>query len=702
MNTPVLFENTETKFDSAGLGFLSETVRCEVHEVLNAEFELELEYPLNGKLAAELVNGRYIYAFVDAQRGYNPFEIDNVDKNMNSDTFTVTASHQTNILRKRQVKEFKVEKVSCTTAMNELKKSLLEPTDLEFYSDIDTQNSTLLRFKSALSCIGGVEGSILDTWRGEIERTTGKISMLKRRGADRGLRIAFGKNMTGLSVKVDTLDTINAILPYAIKTETDSETILSLPENYIYAPNYKDGDVVNAVEVDYSSDETVQDEASLRAASKNYFSSSTAHEPSLEIEISFQDLGETEEYKAFRNMNQIYIGDTITAYHKDMDVDFTARMVEFKIDSLTGEYIECVLGSVKADFKSTITSGLVTKDEVDAGNNRLQQYVDDLTDQITGNQGGNLIVRPKEKPAELLIMDTESIDTAVNLWRFNQKGLGHSSSGYNGEYTIGLTQDGKIVADLIAVGTLKSIDIDSVNITSSKVQADEFSAIVPKMVPNPSGGDWIKQGEGAFTVNGDNLSFELRDSSGKRLGVLVMDYGGYYILDNQNRQVGGVSDEVITSHAISVPPYDRHGWGLAGLYVGVDTTNGGELRVVDKKGLPNSGADPNNYTYGRVRASSFVQHSSEKAKENIKPIEKAEFHKTSALELIMETRLYEYLYKGSSSLQIGFIAEQTPRPLLSEDGKGVDIYKVAAYLWRAVQELKKELEEVKADAAKNH
>ncbi|MBA5770965.1 phage tail spike protein, partial [Escherichia coli] len=72
------------------------------------------------------------------------------------------------------------------------------PTNIEFYSDISTLNSTFLRFKNALSCIGGVEGSILDTWRGEIERTTNKISMLKKRGTDSGVVIAYRKNMTGL------------------------------------------------------------------------------------------------------------------------------------------------------------------------------------------------------------------------------------------------------------------------------------------------------------------------------------------------------------------------------------------------------------------------------------------------------------------------------------------------------------------------
>lgn len=101
LNIPLLYEADETEFLHSGICSLSETVRCEVHEVMNAEFELELEYPVNGSHAHDLINGRYISAFVDSQRGYNPFEIDTVEKNLFADTFIIKASHQTNKLRKK-------------------------------------------------------------------------------------------------------------------------------------------------------------------------------------------------------------------------------------------------------------------------------------------------------------------------------------------------------------------------------------------------------------------------------------------------------------------------------------------------------------------------------------------------------------------------------------------------------------------------
>ncbi|EAG8241322.1 hypothetical protein B5P02_00895 [Listeria monocytogenes] len=693
LNIPLLYEANETEFLHSGICSLSETVRCEVHEVMNAEFELELEYPVSGSHAHELINGRYISAFVDSQRGYNPFEIDTVEKNLFTDTFIIKASHQTNKLRKKMIKEFKVDKVSCGTAMNRLKDSLLEPTNIEFYSDISTLNSTFLRFKNALACIGGVEGSILDTWRGEIERTTNKISMLKKRGTDSGVSIAYRKNMTGLDINTDTLDMVNAIMPYAIKTVNDSDTVISLSESYIYSPNYKNGDEINAVEMDYSSDENVVDEITLRNAAKNYFSSNTINEPKLDLEISFQDLGQTEEYKMFQNMNRIFIGDTLSVFHSELNIEATARMVEFTMDSLRGKYITCVVGSVKSDLKSTMTAGMATLDEIEAGDNRMQEYVDDLTNQITGNKGGNLVIRPPEKPAELLIMDTDNVGTAVNLWRFNQMGLGHSKTGYNGEYTIGLTQDGKIVADLIATGTLRAIDIEGVTITGSKVQADLFSA---QFVPADGDPAPLRY---KLDLAGAGMIFQaIQRSNARNYTEIQLSESGIDFRFFNNGEIRTERSTSINDLGIETPSIANTG----NIYLRSEN----EARVVDDSDfkIPGHDGTADSYVYRSIRAKSFVQHSTVERKQDFVKYEDTE--KLKATDIIKSAGVFEYRLKddlatNSFNKKIGMLAEMLPEHLKT-DGKSVDMYAVVTNLWQYAREneeekqaMRKEIDELK-------
>lgn len=81
-------------------------------------------------------------------------------------------------------------------------------------------------------------------------------------------------------------------------------------------------------------------------------------------------------------------------------------------------------------------------------------------------------------PDEILIMDTQSISNATNIWRFNQNGLAHSSTGYDGPYKTAITQDGKIVGSTIAANTISLNQLRPeavVQITSDLVNHAEFN-----------------------------------------------------------------------------------------------------------------------------------------------------------------------------------------------------------------------------------
>ena len=87
----------------------------------------------------------------------------------------------------------------------------------------------------------------------------------------------------------------------------------------------------------------------------------------------------------------------------------------------------------------------------------LTSAIASATKLITGNSGGYVVLHTSGetgKPYELLIMDNEDINEAVNVWRWNVGGLGFSSHGYNGLYETAITNDGSIVADFITSGSL--------------------------------------------------------------------------------------------------------------------------------------------------------------------------------------------------------------------------------------------------------
>lgn len=102
-----------------------------------------------------------------------------------------------------------------------------------------------------------------------------------------------------------------------------------------------------------------------------------------------------------------------------------------------------------------------------------QAAIGNATNWITGTNGGYVVFQrnAQGQPYEILIMDQPTIDTATKVWRWNNGGLGYSSTGYNGPYTIAITQDGSIVADFITTGTLNAALVKVINLIADHVQS---------------------------------------------------------------------------------------------------------------------------------------------------------------------------------------------------------------------------------------
>ena len=93
----------------------------------------------------------------------------------------------------------------------------------------------------------------------------------------------------------------------------------------------------------------------------------------------------------------------------------------------------------------------------------LEKAILDATNMITGNTGGYVVLHDTNndgKPDELLIMDTEDISGATQVWRWNKSGLGYaysaSGNAYNGPFRTAITADGQINADFITTGLLNA------------------------------------------------------------------------------------------------------------------------------------------------------------------------------------------------------------------------------------------------------
>jgi hypothetical protein len=174
-----------------------------------------------------------------------------------------------------------------------------------------------------------------------------------------------------------------------------------------------------------------------------------------------QNLVYTPSQVKWRGNPAIQTGDIVTVLDKD-GTEHTVLVMGrvLKIGGGLNDTIECKgTTETTAQFSNNFQT---TAQKIERMYTAFEQAIIEATNKITGNSGGYVEIKDTNndgKPDEILIMNTEDISTATQVWRWNKSGLGYaenaSGNAYAGPYRTAITADGKINADFIATGTLK-------------------------------------------------------------------------------------------------------------------------------------------------------------------------------------------------------------------------------------------------------
>lgn len=197
----------------------------------------------------------------------------------------------------------------------------------------------------------------------------------------------------------------------------------------------------------------------------------------------------------------------------------------------------------------------------------LQKEIKHATETITGATGGYLRINFGDdgKTAELLIMDQPNAEDAVNVWRFNKNGLGHSHNGYNGPFDdVALTADGHIVADRIAGNKISGVGIETIS---------------------PNSFLMMEKAELTYYTRPHSES----EQSTKISGLYAMNDGGHdglMISCLRNCWIGfGIDENGGSSEMFKFKPYDYHKFWFGGnIAVNGDVQIDGTLLIRDSSG----------------------------------------------------------------------------------------------------------------------
>ena len=459
---PVLYEATETAFTTNGLGRLADCISCSVTEERNGIYELEAVYPITGLHYADITEGRIILAQPFDGGLAQPFVIYKITKPL-SGQITINAEHISYRLNDIIVLPFHAG--SLAQVLLDIKQNSATTNPFNFTTDISSvvEYDNLIP-TAARAILGGQRGSILDVYGGyDYEFNRFDVILRSRRGADNGVTLRYGKNLIDLNDAVDMTGVYNGIVPYWVD---DEEVAHTLPE--VVVMGSVAGDRIRAV--DLSGEFTDEDptEAQLRAAAQDYLAQSQGWLPNNNLTVSFVALWNTDEYKEIAPLERVHMGDTVRVVYNKLGVDSSMRVIRTVYDTLLERYEEITLGDATFNLSMALNNAVQQANDATAAamrqaSSHMADAIQHATELIQGGLGGHVVVNTNSdgEPEEILVMDTDSIQTAVNVIRINQNGIGFSTSGYNGPFTTAWTIDGHFVADFIDTGDLNASIIKS-------------------------------------------------------------------------------------------------------------------------------------------------------------------------------------------------------------------------------------------------
>lgn len=241
--------------------------------------------------------------------------------------------------------------------------------EFDFYSDLDSTSSEMeLENVNPVDAIMG-DGGLLELYGGELARDWFDVYVVQRVGDDTDIQIREGKNLLGVSYDVDTTDVVTRIMPTG--EDKDGNT-LWLPEVFIDSPyvgqyvhpKWIHLPVSDAREVPKGDDKKTKAQCytEMRQAAQDEFAKG-CDVPCVTLTVDFINTAETEEYRDYHLLQNIYLGDAVRVVAPRIGISVSMRLTQYTYDCLIKKYTSMTLGTV-AD---TLEGSMISSRQIPAG-----------------------------------------------------------------------------------------------------------------------------------------------------------------------------------------------------------------------------------------------------------------------------------------------------------------------------------------------
>ena len=373
------------------------------------------------------------------------------------DKITVYARHVFYDLLDNMIKSYKPSSSAVgASVVQTISSSCLSEHDFTFYSDLDSQAEDV-EFENCnpVDALLG-EGGVVEKYTGELTRDWWDVYVVKRVGKDSNVQIRQAKNLLGISYDIDLTDVVTRIMPAG---EDADGNVLYLPELFLDSPligSYTHPKwihlaVSEAKEKTDGDDKKTKEQCytEMRSQAQAQFDAG-CDTPTVTLSVDFINCADTEEYREYGFLQNIYLGDAVRVIAPRIGVWVSMRMTQYTYDCLTKKYTQMTLGTVADTVEGNVISARQLPSGIITGSKLAINSVG--TGQLQSGSVGSVQI-------QMAAIETAHIqDAAISKAKIGEAAVGTAQ-----------IEDAAIVRAKIAQGAIGSAQIDDASITRAKI-----------------------------------------------------------------------------------------------------------------------------------------------------------------------------------------------------------------------------------------
>lgn len=363
---PILYENNETLFASNGIGRLRDCISCQVTEERNGIFECDFDYPVDGARFDDIICGRIVGVTTNDSDWIQPFDIVSYSKPIDG----IVSFHCTHI-------SYRLNGITliANSNINSLDEAFQKfdqavPTN-RFYYWSDFHSTGYMGAadgtpRTIRQLLGGIEGSVLDTYGGEFVWDFWGVKLYKQRGELKDFTIRYGLNMTDYNDETDFSGSYNSCVPYW----ASGDTIVVGNKTSIGLSQWSGRDICKPLDLTEKF-ETKPTKTQLNNMAKQILATREPNLPKQTIKVDFINLQDTGEFEQYENLLSCNLCDSIKVVFPRYGMSGVYKIVKTVWDVLGGRYLSLELGSLQ----TTLSEALGITGESTRGSSNADDYI---------------------------------------------------------------------------------------------------------------------------------------------------------------------------------------------------------------------------------------------------------------------------------------------------------------------------------------